>query len=612
MAARGAVVPVAAIPLTFLKRFIGDSYGAEELITLFHEIGVSVDGVEIAYRFACMACGEISESASAEAPPRCENCRKEFGAPGVNYKKLDPVDMFRLELLANRPDNFDAPGLARSLKGYLGLTTGLVGYKAKPSEYTVTVDPRLSKPGSYRPAIACAVVRNVSLDDDIVKSIMKLQENLHWALGRNRKFGAIGMYDLGAIGKTVYYRAVADDEIAFVPLACGSAIDEKLSPKQILAMHPKGKAFAHLLEGFERFPLLIDEQGTVLSMPPIINSEKTRVTKQTKSLFIDVTGFSKKITGQALNIIVTSLKESMPSCEIHSVTIRYPDAVETTPRLEAEAFTLDFQHCRDLIGTYLSNSRIIDCLKRMRFDAHDNGKTCSVAIPCYRTDIRHEYDLIEDAAIAFGYKNLKPKKICAFTIGSILPVERKKQQIREALANMGFLETLSIMLTSEEREFVRFGLPVREDRVIIHNPISSDQTMIRTGLLCGVMEIIAANTSSELPQRVFETGEVASVDDSGATVEEVALCVGVVDSKAGFSDIKSVLKKLMNELGVRWTLEPYVRPFYLSGRAAKIMVEGRCVGYLGEIHPQLLDNFKVENPVAVLELNLSKMGIIRD
>ena len=604
-------MPVAAIPLPFLKRFIGEAYSVSELITLFHEIGVSVDGIEVAHRFACVACGEVNESISEEAPLRCENCQKELSAERVNYKKLEPVDMFRLELLANRPDNFDAPGIARSLKGYLGLETGLVNYSAQPSEYTVIVDPLLSQPGSYRPAIACAVVDNVSLDDEIVKSIMKLQENLHWALGRNRKFGAIGLYDVNTIGKTINYRAIADDEISFVPLECGgSAIDTALSPKRILAEHPKGKAFAHLVEGNTRFPLLIDEQGTVLSMPPIINSEKTRVTKQTKGLFIDVTGLTKKIAQQTLNIIVTSLKESMPSCEIRSVTIRYPDAVATTPRLESEQFTLDYKQCRSLIGVDFSSEQIVDCLKRMRFGARDADSSCLVRVPCYRTDVRHEHDLIEDVAIAYGFKNLKPRKISAFTIGSILPAERIKQQFRETLANMGFLETLSIMLTSEEREFARFKIPIPEGRVKIHNPISADQTMVRTGLLSGLLEIIAANTSSELPQRIFETGEIAYVNDTGNTVEEVALCVGIVDSKAGFSDIKSILKNLMNEFCVQWKLEPYHCPFYLHGRAGQVMVEGRAIGHLGELHPQIVDDFKVENPVAVMEINLSKMGII--
>ncbi len=604
-------MPVVTVPLSFLQRFLGDAYGAEKLITLFHEIGISVDGVEVAHRFACRACGEINETTAAEAPLRCENCLKPFSKEGDHFSRLAPIDMFRLELLANRPDNFDAPGIARSLKGYLGLETGLTAYGAKQSEYRVTVDPKLSMPGSFRPAIACAVVRNVSLDDEIVKSVMKLQENLHWALGRNRKFGAIGMYDLDTVGTAVNYRAVADNEIAFIPLACGgSAIAGALSPKKILAEHPKGRDFAHLLEGFDRFPLLIDDAGTVLSMPPIINSEKTRVTKRTTGLFIDVTGFTQKTVEQALNIIVTSLKDSMPACEIGSVSIRYPDKTILTPSLKSETFTLDFDRCKSLIGADLSSKETVNCLKRMRFGAHDMGQNCSVTVPCYRTDIRHEHDLIEDVAIAYGFKNLKPRKISAFTIGTILPVERKKQQIREAMAGMGFLETISIMLTSEEREFTRFKLPVPEGRVIIHNPISADQTMVRTGLMSGLVEIIAANTSSELPQRVFETGETAFVDESGNAIEEVALCAGIADSKAGFSDIKSLLKSLMHEMGTAWSLEAENLPFYLPGRCGHIVANGRRVGHVGELHPQVLDDFKIPTPTVILELGLSRMGVI--
>jgi phenylalanyl-tRNA synthetase beta chain len=611
MAQGGAVVPVVTVPLSFLQRFIGDAYGAEKLISLFHEIGISVDGVEKAHRFVCAACGETNETPSSDAPLRCDNCLAPFSAGGDTYKRLPPIDMFRLELLANRPDNFDAPGIARSLKGYLGLETGLVAYGAKASPYTVTVDPKLSGQGSYRPAIACAVVKNVSLDDDIVKSIMKLQENLHWALGRNRKFGAIGMYDLAKIGTTVNYRAVSDGEISFIPLACGgSAIDAALSPRQILAQHPKGRDFAHLLEGFERFPLLIDEKGTVLSMPPIINSEQTRVTKQTRGLFVDVTGYSRKTVEQALTIIVTSLKDSMPGCEIGSVTVRYPEAAVVTPSLKPETFTLDFGSCKSLIGVDLSNKETVSCLKRMRFGAHDMGQNCSVTVPCYRTDIRHEHDLIEDVAIAYGYKNMKARNIEAFTIGSILPAERKKQQVREALAGMGFLETISIMLTSEEREFARFGFPVPEGRVVIHNPISTDQTMVRTGLLSGLVEIMAANTSSELPHRVFETGEIAFVNESGEAVEEVAVCAGIVDSRAGFSDIKSVLKSLMFELGAAWSLEPEHLACCLPGRCGAVVVNGQRVGRIGELHPQVLDDFKIPNPAAVLEINLTRMGVI--
>jgi phenylalanyl-tRNA synthetase beta chain len=247
----------------------------------------------------------------------------------------------------------------------------------------------------------------------------------------------------------------------------------------------------------------------------------------------------------------------------------------------------------------------------MRYDARENGEHADVLVPCYRCDIRHEQDLIEDVAIAYGYKNMAPRKIAAFTIGAILPAEKKKQELREALIGLGFLEIVSIMLTSEEREFEKLGLPVREDRVIIENPISADQTIVRTGLTSGIIEILANNTSNELPQRVFETGEVVYVDgQTGAPMENVSLAVGIVNSRAGFSDIKSVLKNLMNEMGLAWELKAKDCALYMNGRSGSIVSSGNIVGHLGEVHPKVLDAFKISNPTVVMELNLTKLGFI--
>ena len=605
-------MPVVGIPVSYLQRFVGKELKAEELIDIFHQIGISIDGVDTAVRFVCSSCGEITEALAPSQPQQCENCRKDFVKAQADYSALPQVEMLRLELLANRPDNFDAAGIARSIRGYLGLARGLISYSVKKSGYEVTVDQKLSSPDSYRPKIACAVVTGVTLDDETVKSVMKLQENLHWALGRNRKFAAIGLYDLATISTKVHYRAMADNEISFVPLACGgSVITEAISPKQILSQHGKGKAFAYLLEGFRRFPLLVDDRGVVLSMPPIINSQQTRVTKETKGFFIDVTGFTQDTVNKVLNIIVTSLKDSMPSCEINAVTVRYPEGpVVVTPSVEPEKFTLDYSRCASLIGCDMDGATIVDCLRRMRFDAVDKGDHCDVLVPCFRADIRHEQDFIEDVAIAYGYRNLKPKEISSFTAGAILPNEIKKQQLREAMVSMGFLEIVTIMLTSEQRQYAALGLSVPDNRVIIDNPISTDQTMVRMELTVGLLEIIAANTSNELPQRLFETGEVAHVNAQCGVDESVALCAAVVDFRAGFSDIKAVLKNCMYELGCDWSLEARDYPFCLAGRSAAIMAGAVYVGYIGEVHPKILDAMGIPNPTAIFEIDVTKLGVI--
>ncbi|MGB7566567.1 MAG: phenylalanine--tRNA ligase subunit beta [Chitinivibrionales bacterium] len=604
-------MPVVGIPLHYLRRFYKEDQGIDALVAVFHEMGCSVDGIESAQRRICKGCGETAEYVAPHAPDRCGSCGREFRADGVDFEEAGPMDVVRLELLANRPDNFDAPGIARSLNGYRGVTTGLQSYSVEPSAYEVFVDESVGRENSYRPSIACAVINDVVFDDDTIKSLMKLQENLHWALGRNRKFGAIGVYDLKNLHTTIRYSAVKDEDVRFVPLDV-SGESPAMSPREILSAHPKGKDFAHLLEGFDRYPLLMDEKGAVLSMPPIINSESTRVKKKTTDLFIDVTGLNAQIPLTMLNILVASIKDAVPGCRIRGVTIHFPDHETVTPLMTPSPFRLDFNACRDLLGRPLSNAEIIDCLKRMRYDARENGDHADVLVPCYRSDIRHEQDLIEDVAIAHGYKNLAPRNIRDFTIGAILPAEKKKQELREALTGLGFLEIVSIMLTSEEREFEKLGLPVKENRVIIENPISADQTMVRTGLTSGIIEILANNTSNELPQRVFETGEVVCVDETtGAPREDVSLGVGIVDSRAGFSDIKSVLKNLMHEMGHAWELTANDCALYSTGRSGTIISNGQAVGHLGEVHPKVLDTFKISNPAAVLEIDLSKLGFIR-
>jgi phenylalanyl-tRNA synthetase beta chain len=154
-------------------------------------------------------------------------------------------------------------------------------------------------------------------------------------------------------------------------------------------------------------------------------------------------------------------------------------------------------------------------------------------------------------------------------------------------------------------------MPVAPNRVIIDNPISMDQTMVRTGLVSGIIEIIAANTNCELPQRVFETGEVVYVDEkTGKPQEEILLSLGIVDSKTGFSDIKSVLKNLLREMGFSWKLTANDYGFYLPGRSANIIINNVIVGHLGEVHPKVLDSFGIPNPTVVMETSLSKMGFV--
>jgi len=415
------------------------------------------------------------------------------------------------------------------------------------------------------------------------------------------------------IKNTINYRSVSDDGIQFVPLGSAQLNDEfKKTPGEILKEHTKGMAYAHLLSELKKYPLLIDEAGTVLSMPPIINSEDTKVTIDSKDLFIDVTGLNESIIDKALNIILSSLKAWDKDCQIYSVDIKYPDRSIITPHLQSEEFTLDFENCRNLIGVEMSDNDIISYLEKMRYDAAGKDGKCKVSIPCYRNDIMHEHDIIEDVAIAYGYKNIKPELIESFTIGNILPKEQKKQSIREIMTGLGFFEVINIMLTSQDRAYEKLGMSIPENCAEIDNPISTEQTIIRTELLSGVMETTANNTNHELPQKYFEVGEVVFADpaEEEGTREEIVFASAIAASKVGFADMKAVVMALMFELGIDIKLEPADLPVYLKGRGCRILVNGSNVGHMGEVHPEVLERYHINNPIAAVEMNISKTGFI--
>ncbi len=167
------------------------------------------------------------------------------------------------------------------------------------------------------------------VDETSLIAIMKLQENLHWGVGRDRKLASIGIYDLAMITGPIIYRTIDPDKEPFVPLGMPG---KKMTGRQILESHPKGMAYAELLTPLARYPVLIDAKQRVLSMPPIINSDDTKLKQGTTRVFIDVTGISQAAVTKTLDTLVCSLAEIGGTIE----TVEIVDAdgkKRTTPNL---------------------------------------------------------------------------------------------------------------------------------------------------------------------------------------------------------------------------------------------------------------------------------------
>jgi phenylalanyl-tRNA synthetase beta chain len=496
----------------------------------------------------------------------------------------DHVDV---EFFANRPDLFSTEGAARALRGFLGIEEGPVRYETSPSGIAFSVDPGLV---DIRPHLGSAVVRGLSLDEEAIVSLMGLQEALHWAVGRGRRKVAIGLHDLARVRPPFRYLAAPRDQ-RFVPLD----FEEAVSMEEMLERHPKGRAFAHLVAEAPRFPLIVDADDQVLSFPPIINGELTRVSTETTDVLLDCTGTDRRAVETATTILCTALAEAggrLETVEIDGVA---------APSLASSFREVSVGECSRLLGLDLDAPTMAGLLRRMRFGAESIGDDrVRVEVPCYRADIMHDWDVFEDVAIAYGYERFKAVPSETATIAEELPSSRLKRDVREALCGLGYLETMPFVLTSDDVLFIRMRREPAPDVLRLLHPISEEQSVARTSLLPLLMELLEYNRFRELPQRLFAVGETLRGYRTGIGTATVS-CHGSAD----FSEAYAVADALCRELGLAYTAVESDDPAFIEGRRGALVVHGATVGVFGEVHPEVLGAFGLDHPVAAVELDLS-------
>lgn len=509
----------------------------------------------------------------------------------------------KVEYNPNRPDFSSPEGIARALKGYYELELGIPSYEVRPGEITLNVDPSVKK---VRPYIVCGVIRDIDLDEDEVATLMNIQEHLHWAVGRDRRKVAIGVHDLDKIIPPYRYTAVKPDSVSFIPLH-GDGYPMNL--EEILLLHDKGIEYAHILEGKDVYPIIFDNNDEVLSFPPIINGVLTTVTDDTENLFLDLTGTDFKAVNLALNILSTTLLDM--GAKIESVKVSYQGGKEIiTPNLNPKKWEVKAGYINDVIGLKLSLTEMIKCFQKIRMDAKKSKKNgyLDIWVPAYRGDIMHPVDFTEECAIGYGYFNL-PLTIREGGVGAYHPIQDFSSKIRKIMIGAGYLEILNFILTSSEKQYDLMKQNYDKTNIVeIANPISKEYNTTRKKLLPQLMDTLLLNRSEEKPIRIFEVGDVILLDpdEETGTKREVHLSATSYHDEADFTEIRSTLDFIMISLGYEndFEIKPNKNLSYIDGRYGEIYLKGSKVGEIGEIHPEVLLNFKLEFPVAAFELNL--------
>ncbi|ANB14056.1 phenylalanine--tRNA ligase subunit beta [Sugiyamaella lignohabitans] len=588
-------MPTIAVDKEDLYKSLGREYTTEEFDELCFEFGI-----------------ELDEDTSQSDLPAGER------------------PQLKIEIPANRYDMLCFEGISKALNVFLSREKA-PNFKLveapKEKQITIVVDPSTEK---VRPYVAGAVLRGVHFNQRSYDSFISLQEKLHANICRNRSLVAIGTHDLSKIkGSKISYTGVVPEKVKFAPLNQTKV----MTGPELMEFYEKDRnigKYLHLIRDSDVYPIFYDEEENVLSMPPIINSNKTKISLETNDIFIDLSGTDKTKIEVVVNQIVAmfSRYSSTPfTIEPVKIISEHNNLSRTCPNISPRKTTAEVDYINSVLGLKLSPQEICDLLSKMMLEATPSANSSNlldVTIPITRSDILHQCDIMEDAGIAYGFNNLnRTFPADSFTIGEPLPINKVSDIVRREVAMAGWTEVMALTLCSHDENFAFLN---RKDNgteaVHLENPKTAEYQVVRTSLLPGLLKTIKENRKHSLPLKIFEVSDVVFKDTSLERQAYNNRRFGAVyaGKTSGFEIVHGLLDRVMKMLRVPWSdeksdergywISELNNPTYFPGRGASIWYQEakgsspRQIGTLGVLHPQVLSNFEIPYVASSIELDV--------
>ena len=520
---------------------------------------------------------------------------------GLDIEGIDK-EKIRVEYNPNRPDFSSDTGIFRSLKGLLNETVGLPLFRYSSDKlYQITIDPQVKQ---IRPIILFFVAKKKKVNNFILNQLISMQEDLHNGIARGRKKAAIGIHDLNAIEFPLIYNTRAQ-HTSFIPL-------DQTRPfkfKEILSDLEVGKKYSSLLKNLHQYPTIADRNNQILSFPPIINSNNTKINDKSNNLLLEITGTNLETCKSILAILAYYLYDE--GYEIFSGIIHDDKSTFSSLKLlKDNAISVDTNIIKSYLGLNLSTTEIIQILNRCRIEVSiTNNKKVKCLVPPYRNDIINSIDLVEEVAIGYGIDNIK-STIPSFLISPGVRNEyfRKIDELKETLTGFGFLEmvnftlldqTISSIFNYEDKELI--------EKIKVNESKSKEHEYLRTNILSSLINNLSYNVHEEYPQKVFEIGKTFSFINK--IVEQWNLGVLIASNKSNYTEAKSIAQSLFQ---INFGKQIITRRndnnnLFLKGRCAEILYESKTIGFIGEVNPDLITKFNLHIPLSAFELNLSPL-----
>lgn len=522
--------------------------------------------------------------------------------------------MYKFDVPANRYDLLCIEGFSRALRAYMGVEPyqdlKVVGMERD----LVTVRKHQTHERSH---IACAIIKGIEFTDSSYNRFIDYQDKLHCSIGRNRSLVAIGTHDLSKIDGKIEYSSINLKDINFVPLA-------NKSEKAAINGADLEEHFRNDRKISKFFSLLSDKSkavaftcnGEVMSIPPIINSEKTKISKETRDVFIDVTGTDFNKVNTALKLILYNFRGR----EVHPVKILDAggQTAVVTPVFSNYTYTITPERVFKKLHLDLGTTQIQGLLERMAYKASIRDGNVVVDVPDVRSDVMHECDIMEDIAVSYGFNNFEKRVPSICTVGHEEPLNKFSDKVRLELALSGYNEVLTLTLLSRQENFVD-----PKSAVVLSNPKSREYEVVRTSLLPGILKSISSNLHAKIPVKVFEVADVVLLSDAteeGARNERRA-CAVIASHRSLLEDVQGPLSLVLEKCGFRfeyvalendissYSSEEYeaISSTYLENQGAFVKVDGEVVGTIGVLHPGICHKFGIPYAASSFEINVDSL-----
>ncbi|KAJ4312126.1 phenylalanine--tRNA ligase subunit beta [Neodidymelliopsis sp. IMI 364377] len=589
-------MPTIAVDKAALFKELGRDYTTEEFDELCFEFGI-----------------ELDEDTSQSTKPE---------------DQAQPPQL-KIEIPANRYDMLCFEGIALNLKVFLE--------KEKLPKWQVTPpkDGQLQelhiKPETAQVRELCSgvILRNIKFTQARYDSFIALQDKLHQNLARQRTLVSIGTHDLDTVKGPFTYEALKPEEIEFIPLNQ----TKKMNGKQLMEFYEKDKhlgRYLHIIRDSPLYPVIYDANRTVMSLPPIINGNHSKITLDTKNVFIEITATDKTKVEIVNHMLIAMFAGYAESIEAIKIISPHNNESRKSPDLSPREWKAEVDYLNNVTGLDLSPEEISKLLAKMGHDvspSKTDKNILDVSVPITRADILHQADIMEDYSIAYGFNKLPrvyPNKTAA--VSAPLPINKLGDIVRIESASAGWTEVMPLILCSHEENFEWLNrVDDGKTAIKLANPKTAEYQLVRTSLLPGLLKTINSNKHHSVPMKIFEVSDVGFKDESQErkSRNERHFAAAVMGKTSGFEQVHGLLDRLMlmlrskfmtREDGLKNTalegywIEEVDDATFLPGHAASIKInlggKNHTIGVFGILHPSVLQKFELPYPVSTVEFNL--------